>query len=107
MPENVGISTVAGVLTWSTIPKNTIIGIVTYVRARAVAITGLQRFTKYCQMYRQHNYSRTVVHIGTNRKKRCEQARTLEPLQSLGCRDRVGCGESQQNMCARTDPFPP
>jgi len=40
-------------------------------------------------------------------KKRCEQVRTLEPLESLGCRDRVGCGESQQNMRARTDPFPP
>ena len=36
-----------------------------------------------------------------------EQARTLKLLKSLGCRDRVGCGESQQNMCSRTDPFPP
>lgn len=46
MPENVGISTVAGVLTWSTVPKNTIIGIVAYVRARTVGITGLQGFDR-------------------------------------------------------------
>ena len=58
-------------------------------------------------MYRLNKNARTVVHIATNRKKRCEQARTLKPLQSLGWREWVGCGESQQNMCSRTDPFPP
>lgn len=46
LPENVGISTVTGILTQSTIPKNTIIGIVTYVRAETVGITGLQGFDR-------------------------------------------------------------
>ena len=46
MPENVDISMVSWILTKSTIPKNIIIGIVTYVRARTVAITGLQGFDR-------------------------------------------------------------
>lgn len=46
LPKNVGISTFVGILQESTIPKILIIGIVTYVRAEPVAITGLQGFDR-------------------------------------------------------------